>query len=686
MRFTPNSILSITVVSVLPLCAIGAQGQVIMPQPADSAATEMLHEVTVTGSRHSGEVVRPQTLRDGYLATLNAHSVADAVRYFAGVQLKDYGGVGGIKTLDIRSMGTNHMGVFYDGLPVGNAQNGQVDLGRFSLDNIEEIALYNGQESTIFQPARDFASSGSIYIRSRRPRFPSGRNTAGTVVFRTGSFGLLNPSLRIDRRISRQVSATFNVEYTYSTGRYRFRYSKYLPDGRIAWDTTAVRRNGDIRALRAEASVFGNVDKGSWMAKAYYYNSERGIPGAIVNNVWKNSQRQWDRNFFVQGRFRREYGGNVEIMVNGKYARDHMRYLNPDTTLMLIDNTFDQNELYLSATARYSPFRFWDIAVAADWQYNTLDSDMALFVFPSRHQLLGSVATALNFGGLRLRASLLANSIHDRTRPSSSAGSRRHFLKFTPAVFVAWIPQKSILPEVRCYWKKAFRMPTFNDLYYTDIGNASLDPETCTQFDIGATWRVENIATLLAMLEFSADAYYNHIVDKIIAVPKGNGQYRWMMMNLGLVKIRGVDLGITTMLNLPAGITGRMRLTYTWQSALDYSDPTDCRDDAGTYKGQIAYIPRHAAAVAAGLQWHGVDINYSWIYTGQRWDNSSNIPENHIQPWYTSDISAAYSFGLGNTMLRISLEINNLADQQYEVIRNYPMPGRNYKVIAQWNF
>lgn len=90
--------------------------------------------------------------------------------------------------------------------------------------------------------------------------------------------------------------------------------------------------------------------------------------------------------------------------------------------------------------------------------------------------------------------------------------------------------------------------------------------------------------------------------------------------------------------------------------------------------------------MAAGLQWHGVDINYSWIYTGQRWDNSSNIPENHIQPWYTSDISAAYSFGLGNTMLRISLEINNLADQQYEVIRNYPMPGRNYKVIAQWNF
>ena len=58
--------------------------------------------------------------------------MADALRFFAGVQLKDYGGVGGIKTVNIRSMGTNHVGVFYDGIQLSNAQNGQVDLGMFS--------------------------------------------------------------------------------------------------------------------------------------------------------------------------------------------------------------------------------------------------------------------------------------------------------------------------------------------------------------------------------------------------------------------------------------------------------------------------------------------------------------------------------------------------------------------------
>ncbi len=64
---------------------------------------------------------------------------------FPGVQIKDYGGIGGLKTINIRSMGTQHVGVFFDGIQLGNAQNGQIDLGRFSLDNMESISLYNGR-------------------------------------------------------------------------------------------------------------------------------------------------------------------------------------------------------------------------------------------------------------------------------------------------------------------------------------------------------------------------------------------------------------------------------------------------------------------------------------------------------------------------------------------------------------
>ncbi|MBQ4298879.1 MAG: TonB-dependent receptor plug domain-containing protein, partial [Bacteroidales bacterium] len=53
--------------------------------------------------------------------------LSDAVRRFTGVQLKDYGGVGGLKTVNVRSLGSEHVGVFIDGIQVDNAQNMQVD-------------------------------------------------------------------------------------------------------------------------------------------------------------------------------------------------------------------------------------------------------------------------------------------------------------------------------------------------------------------------------------------------------------------------------------------------------------------------------------------------------------------------------------------------------------------------------
>ena len=152
-------------------CFLGLQAQeansVSQPQVHEIDTVQYLENVVVYGRKPYAEVIPAQTLAGKKLEGLNSHSIADAIRYFSGVQVKDYGGVGGIKTIDIRSMGTNHLGVFYDGIQLGNAQNGQIDLGKFSLDNIEEISLYNGQKSEIFQPARDFGSAGSVYIKTR---------------------------------------------------------------------------------------------------------------------------------------------------------------------------------------------------------------------------------------------------------------------------------------------------------------------------------------------------------------------------------------------------------------------------------------------------------------------------------------------------------------------------------------
>ncbi|MDR1603119.1 MAG: TonB-dependent receptor [Tannerella sp.] len=688
---------------VKALCAGGllAAGTVSFAQ-SRLDSIQHLDEVTVVADRHR-EIIPSQRLTGEKLEALSSFSVADAIRYFSGIQIKDYGGIGGLKTVDVRSMGTNHTGVFYDGIQLGNAQNGQIDLGKFSLDNMEEISLYNGQKSEIFQPARDFGSAGSIYLRTRRPHFEDGKRTRIRAILRTGSFDLVNPSFLWEQRIggdgANPVSASLNAEYVHASGRYRFRYRKVFQDGSVAWDTTAVRRNGDIHSLRLEGGLNGLSARGKWHVKSYFYDSGKGIPGAIVNNVWKRSQRQWDRNFFVQGSFRQQLFEGYDLLVNVKYADDRMRYLNPDTTLMYIDNTFRQQEVYASAANRYAILPNWDASLSVDYQWNTLDASLQDFVYPRRHTALAALATAFEWRRLKAQASLLGTFVFENvtrirhgdgngdTLSDARTGIPDDKQEYTPALFLSYQPsagENLFSPLLlRAFYKRIFRMPTFNDLYYTDAGNIALHPEYTTQYNLGIQYGKHFEQSVVRRVNLRADAYYNEVTNKIIAVPKGNGQYRWMMMNIGYVEIRGIDVSAQADMQCTASLQCSVNLNYTCQKAQDFSNPSDNDPEAGTYGGQIAYIPWHNGSVIATANYRSWDMNYSFIYVGERYHNSSNIPQNHEQPWYTHDLTVGKTFGDKKIRYKLSAEVNNLLNQYYDVVQNYPMPGRNYKLVLK---
>lgn len=208
-------------------------------------------------------VIPVQSLSGKQLETLSSHTVADALRYFAGIQVKDYGGLGGLKTIDVRNMGTHHVGVFYDGIELGNAQNGVVDLGKFSLDDMEALTLYNGQKSEIFQSAKDFAAASTVYLRTKKPQFEEGKMTNLTTRFKTMSINFVNPSFRLEQKLNNKLNMSFSGEYIKSNGRYKFRYKRNNLDGTLAYDTTATRHNSDIEAIRIESALFGHINQGS---------------------------------------------------------------------------------------------------------------------------------------------------------------------------------------------------------------------------------------------------------------------------------------------------------------------------------------------------------------------------------------------------------------------------------------
>ena len=633
-----------------------------------------LNEVVVTARAVQKEIFPVQELSGKQLHQLSSHNVADALRYFSGIQIKDYGGVGGLKTVNIRSMGTNHVGVFYDGIELGNAQNGTVDLGRFSLDNMESVTLYNGQKSAIFQPAKDFGSSGSIYLQTRTPQFEEGKKYNVRASFKTGSFGVANPSVLWEQKLGQRISSSFSAEYLHSSGKYKFTYR--MQEG---YDTTAVRQNGDLNALRVEGGLFGQLKQGYWKAKAYLYNSERGYPGAIVRNKFSHEDRQWDTNFFTQGTFKKDFTQWYSLLANAKYAYDYLHYLadpKKDESLMYVNNHYYQQEVYTSVANRFNLFPWWEASFSADYQFNLLNADLRDFVYPRRHTLLASIATAMRFKQVELQASLLETFVHD-TSSGTPAPDKQ---KLTPSFFVSWRPFPQSGLNLRGFYKRIFRMPTLNDLYYTFIGNINLKPEFTTQYDLGFTYSRTFNSTWLRSLEVQTDVYYNEVENKIVATPTSNF-FRWTMVNLGNVEIRGVDVALQTGWKIGRDLTVSNRINYTYQRAQDFTDPK-----SEFYGGQIPYIPWHSGSAVVNLQWRSWEANYSFIYTGERYSSQANIPYNYQLPWYTSDFSVSKGLKVWKGDLKLTLEVNNLLNQQYEVVICYPMPGTNFKLIAQYNF
>lgn len=641
------------------------------PQRSRFDSIQHVNEVVVTARYNHKEVIPSQTLTGEQLEKLSSHSVADALRYFSGLQLKDYGGVGGIKTVNIRSMGTNHLGISYDGIELGNAQNGQIDLGQFSLDNVEEITLFNGQKSALLQPASDFGHAGSVYIRTRAPRFQEGKNYNLQLKAKYGSSDLFRFSALWEQRLSRQVSSSLSAEVLTASGKYKFRYRRKKQDGTVAYDTTAIRQNGDIWAVRAEGNLHGMMDEGFWKFKVYTYHSERGIPGAIVNNVWRRGERQWDHNTFLQGRFQKSFGERFTTQAVAKYAYYNTRYVNRDTTLLMVDNTYKQQELYFSTSNVYQILPEWSASLSYDFRWNKLNADMRQFVYPERYSNYLSLATAVNLNWLKAQGSILMTTVKDHIQRGLLQPSK---VAYTPAFFLNVYPFASRELSLRLYAKKSFRMPTFNDLYYTDMGNALLSPETALQYNAGLSYDHEWNSGLVRFFHIQVDAYYNSVHDKIVAYPKGQ-QFRWTMLNLGKVHIKGVDVETELTLVPVRGLLVTGRLQYSYQQARDVTNPQDAY-----YEHQIPYIPWHSGSAILNIQYYGWDLNYSFIYAGERYNQQENIKYNYMQPWYTSDLSLAYQWPMMKTRWRLMLEVNNLFSQDYDVILNYPMPKRNYGI------
>ncbi|HTB25900.1 MAG TPA: Plug domain-containing protein, partial [Puia sp.] len=200
-----------------------ANSAVLAQNPPDTS--KLLQRVTVTAEKKQNPytaIVPVQILNHEALQQMNAENIAEASKYFSGVLIKDYGGVGGLKTISVRSLGGLNTGLVYDGITIADAQTGQVDLSKFSTTFIQSLELDQANPQMILAPARVYSSASVLSFTSNSfnaVNFVQKKWMAG---LNAGSFGLWQPYAGVYLPVSKSMIVSANAEATWANGNYPY--------------------------------------------------------------------------------------------------------------------------------------------------------------------------------------------------------------------------------------------------------------------------------------------------------------------------------------------------------------------------------------------------------------------------------------------------------------------------------
>ena len=666
----------------------------------------------VAGHRDRGLVSASPLLELGgeKLRREGALSLDESLRRLPGVQVIDYGGLGGMKTVSIRNFGSQHTAVVYNGVMVSDMQNGMVDIGSFGLEDVEKLSVEIAGDEDIFKPARLFSSVGTVSVTSQKPW--AGLNAGGSrfidrnsikARMRLGSFNTYAPYISASHSFSPRWAARLNAEYCSSAGNYPY----ILENGN---ELIEARRVGaDFRKLKSEADLSGQVGtNGALDMNLSYASSERGLPGNVVYYSSKGTERLWERDIRANAVYsfdNREWKSRAIVAYRGLWNRhvdSNPAYVQP------VDDLYWQQEAQICGMALKS----WttgrkgnklELSLSEDIVAGWLDSNLAHCIFPFRVSSHTALSLKYTGGACTVVGSLLGVAMGEFSRAANNTEQYSEPIfrgRISPSLSMSYLlPLLPILGEsrLRASIKESHRMPNFNELYYPRSGNRELRPETAWQSNLGLTWTrswgsgfagggarsgagccagngARSGAGKSHSVAFTIDGYFNMVKDKIVAVPS---MFIWNMRNLGRVMMTGCDLHVSYSGTLAYWLSLHSDASYSYQYCVDISSP-----EAKNYRHQIPYVPRHCGSASLSLVFPWFSLAYTLTSSGERYSLAQNTKAYRLSPYADHSLTLTTHISPKKSIwyLDLSLQALNLAGTNYQIIQYYPMPGRHYRL------
>ena len=590
-------------------------GVISLYTPTAQHDDNVLNEAVLTAEK--GLVVS----RKDTLSTDGILGVTDLLLMSPSLQPNDYGGVSGLKSVSLRGFGSAHTSIYVDGIRVTNVQSGQSDLGFLPLASFDYAVV-------------DYAQN-SISFRTSRPVFEN-KPFIGTVKLDAGSFSTYSPLVYAALKLSDNFSISTHINALYTKGNYPY-------------EADLFRENNDMKRFDADIDLFGNYNGYDLHIKTFLNASKRGTPGSLV---YPSKDRQNDQNYFIQGTLSKKLTELYTLHFSTKEAVDNLEYISEWG-----NSYYSQNNLQFNLVNDIQLADVFNVTVATDAHLDNLSGSVYNV---SRTEFFSSVAGAYRSDLLSAEVVLEYNATTDKGGVKTKAilPSADIRLRLYDGLFVT------------AFARRAFRAPTFNDLYYPGFGNTSLKPEDAFLADMG----LEYICTPDYNVKVKAqlDGFYNLLTNKITSAPTEENPSVWRSYNIGKVHSSGFDATMALECSSDLGIEWTLNAKYSFLNAIDRTP------NSSNFGKQIPFIAKHSAFLEGKLRYDGWMVLANWQGRFGRTQSASMAAAD----WNTLDLTLGKSI----RNLAVKLSARNVFDYRYQLADGYPMPGFNFVAGIEYKF
>jgi len=604
-------------------------------------------EVVAERNDYYSEDQKITSLDSATLKQYESSNIGEMLSAATPIYIKSYGARGSVSAPNFRGTSAQHTTVTWNGFPVNSMTLGQCDLSLSPAEFTDHLSITHSAPASLYGSG----TFGGAISMENQPHWH--QNQTLSLSAEVGSWESQRYGLKGNFGNER---LQYRISGIYQHARNNFTYTDYQQFGQ----PTKRRQNNSVQNLGMMHNIFyQHTRRSRFEAGVWYQNRDKELP-EIMGVAGQGMATQKDSSL-------RAYAGwqgvfdHASLQVKSAWFYHHQLYKEKEHTQddqYMIHSPITTKKWMNEANYRHYLNNSMTLDLGA--QYSHIQANVNAYDAPVQ-EYRAAVIAAFKYKTPRLTTNLsLRQQLNSYTNPVPQFGLGANYRMPNTNLFL------------RTHFSTKYRLPTLNDKYWQPGGNKELKPEQGWSGEFGMGYIIDyNTPQAKTTLELTG--YQSNIQELIEWIPMESSSF-WQPVNTSRVKSNGLEFTLDHTFQWDQ-LTFNLKTLYNYTRAMNMN-----KDQADVYRNQLRYTPFHTLKNNLNVSLKPYTLHSSLRYTGQRYSTLDNDPSGLLEDYMVVDLSLSRNIRLENIRGHVRLSVKNLLNQQYEMIANYPMPGRAYYI------